>query len=81
MAEHLLQQALCTPSLAGVALFGSSSSVCWKVYANGLCYKDGSGFLTSEWHLLFLQTSFIYFQFLITVFLFEIVELFLWFPM
>lgn len=82
MAEHLFRQAnaLCTPALAGIALFGSSSSVCWKVYANGLCYKDGSGFLSLEWCLLFLLLSFIYFQFLITLFLLEIVRLFLCFP-
>lgn len=82
MAEHLFRQAkaLCTPTLAGVTLFGSSSPVCWKVYANGLCYKDGNGFLTLQWHLLFLLSFLIYFQFLITFFLFEIVELVLCFP-
>lgn len=82
MAEHLFRQAkaLCTPTLAGITLFGSSSPVCWKVYANGLCYKDGNDFLTLQWHLLFLLSSLVYFQFLITFFLFEIVELVLCFP-
>lgn len=82
MAEHLFRQAnaLCTPALAGVTHFGSSSPLCWKVYANGLCYKHGNGFLTSEWHLLFLLSSLIHFQVLITFFLFEIAELVLCFP-